>query len=182
MIAGSARGRRLANVVGDRVRPTADRVKEALFSILASRFEIPGCAVLDLYAGSGALGIEALSRGAASAVFVDRDPEVARVLRRNLEVCRLQGRVLVLAAARALAQLEQEGGSFDGVFIDPPYAGDEAAASLARLGSGTLLRANAWVVVEHDSRKPLPERSDALHLILTRRYGTSVLSLFGKKD
>lgn len=182
VISGSARGRRLSSVPGDRVRPTADRVKEALFSILLSRYEIADADVLDLFAGTGALGVEALSRGAASATFVEHDPVVVQVLRRNLDVCRLQGRVLAASADKALAQLGREGVRFAGVFLDPPYAGDEAAVCLRTLSVGQLLAPGAWVVVEHDSRKRLPEPSGGLRLILMRRYGTSVLSLFEKDD
>jgi len=180
VIAGLVRGRKLQTVAGDQVRPTSDRAKEALFSILESRFDLTGIDVLDLYAGSGALGIEALSRGAATAVFVESNPVVVRVLQRNLEACRMQGRILTSTAARALVQLEREQQTFAGVFIDPPYASSEAETSLTALGDGALLAADAWVVVEHDVRKELPSSVGKLRLILTRRYGTSVLSFFGK--
>lgn len=180
VIAGSARGRRLATVAGTRVRPTADRVKEALFSILESRFDLGGGRVLDLYAGSGGLGIEALSRGAAAAVFVEQDVEVARILRRNLQTCGFEAEVLGSTVERALVRLAQRGDVFGGVLLDPPYAGGEAARCLAWLAGGALLEPGAWVVVEHDVRVALDPSVGLLSLILTRRYGTSVVSLFEK--
>lgn len=182
VIAGRARGRKLATVAGPAVRPTSDRVKEALFSMIESRFALAGARVLDLYAGSGALGIEALSRGAAAAVFVERSPAALQVVRRNLEACGLEGRVLPLAAQAALARLRAEGALFDGVLLDPPYAGDEAVASLAALGAGDLLAAGAWVVLEHDGRTPPAERRGVLGLISTRRYGNTHVAVYRRED
>lgn len=181
VIAGSARGRRLVTVAGTRVRPTADRVKEALFSIIESRFDLRGMRVLDLYAGSGGLGIEALSRGAAAAVFVEQDAAVARVLRRNLQACGFEAEVLGSPVERALARLEQRGDVFGGVLLDPPYAGGEAERCLGWLAAGAHLGPGAWVAVEHDAGVALEPNVGPLSLILTRRYGTSVVSLFEER-
>jgi len=182
VIAGSARGRKLASVAGDAVRPTSDRVKEALFSMIGSRFALEGARILDLYAGSGGLGIEALSRGAGEVVFIERHAAAAQVVRRNLEACGFRARVLVTPAQRALDRLEAEGAVFAGVLIDPPYASSEAEASMARLGAGSLLAPDAWVAVEHDASKLLPERCGRLGLILTRRYGNTLVSIYGDDD
>lgn len=182
VIAGRARGRKLTTVEGPAVRPTSDRVKEALFSMIESRFALAGARVLDLYAGSGALGIEALSRGAGAAVFVERSPAAARAVRRNLEACGLEGRLLTLEARAALARLRAEGALFDGVLLDPPYASDEAAASLTALGAGDLLAAHAWVVLEHDDRSPPAARCGCLGLILTRRYGNTQIAVYLRED
>lgn len=179
VIAGRARGRRLAVLPGSSVRPTADRVKEALFSMLESRFSLEEAVLLDLFAGSGALGIEGLSRGAAEVVFVDSNPAAARIVRANLAACRFTASVRCEPARRALVQLAAAGQSFDGVFLDPPYASDELAACLEILGSGALLRPHAWVVAEHPHDADLPEAFSNLQLTLRRRYGKTALSLYG---
>ena len=178
VIAGCARGRKLTSLAGTSVRPTADRVKEAVFSMIESRFALSGARVLDLFAGSGALGIEALSRGAGEAVFVDRNSAAARVVRRNLDACGFVARVLPLAATRALVQLRGEGATFDGVFLDPPYAGEDAEESMRVLGEGDLLAPGAWAVVEHDAGRAPAERFGRLGLILTKRYGNTHVSVY----
>jgi 16S rRNA (guanine(966)-N(2))-methyltransferase RsmD len=182
VIAGRARGRKLTAVPGPSVRPTADRVKEAVFSMLESRFGLHEARVLDLYAGSGALGIEALSRGAAAVVFVDRHAAAAAVVRRNLAACGFTARLLAMPAQKALARLEDEQAGFDGVFLDPPYASDEAAESLARLGRGALLAPGAWVVVEHAAGTPVPERCGVLGLILTKGYGNTHVAVYRRGE
>lgn len=133
--AGSARGRRLATVPGDAVRPTADRVREAVFNSLASRRAVAGARVLDLYAGTGALGIEALSRGASEAVFVEADRSVAAVLRSNLESVGFAQRaaVIVADAVAALEGLRRRGRRFDVALIDPPYAFEDWPDLMSRL-------------------------------------------------
>ena len=142
VIAGSAKGRRLEAPRGRLVRPTADRIKEALFSILGSRIDLDGAAVLDLFAGSGALGIEALSRGAAAAIFVEQEQAARRALAANIERCALAGRAQVVSQSvrSALARLAKEGRRFDGVLMDPPYGQDLAAQALGLLAGGALLR------------------------------------------
>ncbi len=179
MIGGAERGRRLRAPRGLRTRPTADRVREALFDILGPA--IRGKRVLDLFAGTGAVGIEALSRGAARAVFVERDREALRALRANLAALgldRARARVVAgnaLAALRALARSE---GPFDLVFVDPPYAGDLAARAVAALAGGTLLAAGARVVVQHSTKAALPASAGALRADETRRFGESALTFF----
>src|ERR1035437_9879508 len=123
VIAGSAKGRRLRAGKGQAVRPTADKVKGALFNILASRFDLRSAQVLDLFAGSGNLGIEALSRGVGHVTFVDESTAAVRTLRDNLRACGMERAAVVLAmpVARALAQLARQQVRFDGVLIDPPY-------------------------------------------------------------
>jgi 16S rRNA (guanine(966)-N(2))-methyltransferase RsmD len=180
VVAGSARGRRLKGLRGLAVRPTADRVKEALFSILGSRFGLEGEVVLDLFSGTGALGIEALSRGAARVVFVEQHRPMARVLGENLDACGLRARAEIRCrpVKRALDELEAEGQRFTGVLLDPPSGQGLACATLERLGRGGLLGGDAWVVVEHDVEEPLPESSGALRLTQERRYGKTALSLY----
>ena len=156
IIAGDLKGRVLAPVQG-RTRPTAARVREAIFNILGPA--VPEAQVLDLFAGTGALGIEALSRGAAQAVFVEDHPEALKALRRNLETLGLPDRsqVLPLPVAAALRKLAARGERFDLVFLDPPYGGGAAAATLGALAGSSLLLPEAWVVAEHSRRETLPE-------------------------
>ena len=152
VIAGSARGRRLVVPSGPDVRPTKDMVREAVFSALASRGALVVDAVLDLYAGSGALGIEALSRGAAGALFVEADAAAAAVITQNLETIGFAGRGTVVRSdvGRFLAAPPPRAAPFDLVFADPPYATDDAelGAVLGALLAPGLLAPDATVVVE----------------------------------
>ncbi len=180
VIAGSARGRRLEAPRGRLVRPTADRIKEALFSMLGSRVDLAGAAILDLFAGSGALGIEALSRGAAAVTFVEQEPAARRALTANLERCGLADRALVVgqSARPALARLVGEGRRFDGVLMDPPYRQDLADQALATIGSGALLQPAGWVVAEHHIDDRLAEEYGNLRLTTRKRYGKTGVSLY----
>jgi 16S rRNA (guanine(966)-N(2))-methyltransferase RsmD len=177
IIAGIFKGRRLAPVKA-RTRPTAAKVREAVFNILGPA--VDGMRVLDLFAGTGALGIEAMSRGATAAVFVEDHPEAVMALRRNLEDLELQGktRVWPLPVTTALKKLAAQGERFDVVFLDPPYAGGEAAAVLNALASLDLLSTRAQVVVEHSRRLNLPEESGHLRRIDLRRYGDTQIAIY----
>ena len=172
VVAGRFGGRRLSAPAGRGTRPTSDRVREALFSMLGS---VEGLRVLDLFAGSGALGIEALSRGAAAAVFVDRDPRAVAAIHRNLEALGLEGTV---RRADAVAFLTSAGAHraapFDLVFVDPPYssAGRVAGPLSERLPA--LLSKDALVVTESDKRTPLDL---ALPLERERAYGDTRIAL-----
>jgi len=179
VIAGSARGRRLRTVAGQAVRPTADKVKGALFSILASRFTLEGAHVLDLFAGSGALGIEALSRGAAHAVFVEQGEHAGRALRENLQLCGFasRARVLGMPVQRALTRLAAERAQFDGVLLDPPYGRGLVDRTLRALVEARLVRTGGWVVVEHHADEAPADVPAPLHLTPARRYGKTRLTL-----
>jgi 16S rRNA (guanine966-N2)-methyltransferase len=169
VVAGTLRGRPLRAPKGATTRPTSDRVREALFSILAS---VDGSRVLDLFAGSGALGIEALSRGAAGATFVDSAAVAVAAVRHNLEQLGLQGEVLRMPALRALACTPVLGHEYDLVFLDPPY---RMASSLGPRLSEVLppvLAPEARVVVESDRRAPLELE---LKLLRERRYGDTLI-------
>jgi 16S rRNA (guanine(966)-N(2))-methyltransferase RsmD len=176
IIAGAFKGRRLAPVKG-RIRPTAAMVREAVFNILGAG--VPGERVLDLFAGTGALGIEALSRGAAAAVFVEEHPQSLKVLRRNLEDLGLldQTTVWPLPVAAALKKLAARGERFGLAFLDPPYHGG-AAAALNGLAALSLLRPGARVVVEHSRRETLPERCGPLERLEVRRYGDTQVAFY----
>ena len=159
VIAGSARGRKLASTPGDRVRPTKDMVREAMFSALDARGALVDANVLDLYAGTGALGIEALSRGAARAVFVERDRAALDAIATNVETLRLGDNARVLAAdvTRALAGAPPPGAPFDLVVIDPPYdtTDEDVTALLDTLGRPGWLAPDAIVSVERPARHPV---------------------------
>jgi 16S rRNA (guanine966-N2)-methyltransferase len=168
VVAGEFRGRRLAAPRGARTRPTADRVREALFSMLG---DVSGARALDLYAGSGALGIEALSRGAESALFVERDRRAADVIERNLASLGLGERVVRQEAMRFLARGE---GMFDLVFCDPPYdsASRLAGALAERLPAITV--EGARIVTESDKRRPLEL---PFPLLTERSYGDTRIAI-----
>jgi 16S rRNA (guanine966-N2)-methyltransferase len=175
---GELAGRRLRVPRGD-VRPTAERVREALFSMLAHRDALAGARVLDAFAGSGALGIEALSRGAASATFVERSREVAKTLAQNLAALGLapRARVIVRDAASALRGFAPERDACDLCFVDPPYASGLAAETVALLAERRLLTARALVVAESD-RRHAPGPIAGLSLAIERRYGDTLISLY----
>jgi len=157
------------------VRPTADRVREALFA----RLDPEGAAVLDLYAGSGALGIEALSRGAASVVFVERARRSAAVLRGNLAALGIEAEaeVVVATALATIPRLAREGRRFDLVLADPPYASDEGERALAALVRSEVLPEQAMVVLESSRRRP-PAAVEGLVRLDERRYGEALITRF----
>jgi 16S rRNA (guanine966-N2)-methyltransferase len=174
VIAGRWGGRRLQAPPGEATRPTSDRVREALFSVLGDR--VDGARVLDLFAGSGALGIEALSRGAAHATFVDSAPAAIRSLTANLSALGADAEVRRADARRFLGAASANGRHYDLVFLDPPYRlagrlGGELAAALP-----AVLAPGAMVVTESDRRAPLELE---LELIDERRYGDTLIRIHG---
>ncbi|HSO29055.1 MAG TPA: 16S rRNA (guanine(966)-N(2))-methyltransferase RsmD [Candidatus Sulfomarinibacteraceae bacterium] len=178
VIAGRARGIRLG-APGEGTRPLADRVKQALFAILEPG--LPGARVLDLFAGSGAAGIEALSRGASTAVFVERDPAAVVTIRANLERTHLSGPAATVVRADAIAWLATPApaGQFDLAFVDPPYdRPDLLAAALERLGSGNLLAPAAMVVAKHFWRDRPPDSVGLLASERERRFGETTLTFY----
>jgi 16S rRNA (guanine966-N2)-methyltransferase len=173
VIAGTRKGHKLAAPHGLDTRPTSDRVRENIFNLIGP---LDGARVLDLFAGSGALGIEALSRGAASAVFVEHDSEALRAIERNLDHLRLTGARIVRAdVLRTIAEEATAGAKYDLVLVDPPYGMlTEIQPRLAR-HLPSLLAANGLVVLETDARTqpelPLPIRT-------TRKYGQTRVTVF----
>jgi 16S rRNA (guanine(966)-N(2))-methyltransferase RsmD len=177
IVGGRDRGRTIESVPGDATRPTADRVRQSLFDLLGQRCD--GLRVLDLYAGTGALSLEALSRGAASAVLVESAKAAAEVITENLSKLRYQDRARLLRddVARALGALAARGERFDLIFSDPPYARTAAqgtADEVARLG---LLDPGGRLVIEHGKAEPAPDAPEGWERD-ERRYGeTSVTVL-----
>ena len=181
---GSDRGRRLKAPRGLGTRPTAAKIREAIFNILGPP---PEGAVLDLFAGSGALGLEALSRGAKRAVFIERDRSALAVLRQNLREMAAESRSTVIATdvrtgirrlAASMSSPERfSEDRFSWVFLDPPYA-NETEAILAELADRDLLAGCAVVIVEHDKRHRPPASIGGLFLTLRREYGDTELSFY----
>lgn len=180
VIAGVARGRKLAAPQHGKTRPTPERVREAVFSALASA--VPGARVLDLFAGSGALGIEALSRGAKAATFVEHDADTAALLRRNLEVLpaevRAHATVCVDDVSRALSRLAGEKDPFDLIFADAPFAAEALAGVLLAVAGGRLLAPDGRAVLEHPRARPPPASLPTLALSRTRSYGSVSVSTY----
>jgi 16S rRNA (guanine966-N2)-methyltransferase len=169
VIAGSLGGRSLVAPTGRVTRPTSDRVREALFSILAS---VDGARVLDLFAGSGALGIEALSRGARSATFVDTQPAAVAAVSRNLGALGLDAEVVQRPALAFLAAAAIRGAEYDLVFLDPPYRLASALGPELSVAIDPVLAHAARVVAEADRRAPLELD---LPLVFGRRYGDTLI-------
>lgn len=171
VIAGRFGGRQLVSPPGRDTRPTSDRVREALFSILGP---LDGAAALDLYAGSGALGIEALSRGAAAAVFVERDRRAAQAILTNLEALGASADVRCLDVIAALRHARTRGETYSLVLCDPPYRLAPELGETLSEALGPVLAAGARVVTESDRRHPLD-----LHLPLSdeRRYGDTLIRI-----
>ncbi|MEG0779340.1 MAG: 16S rRNA (guanine(966)-N(2))-methyltransferase RsmD [Oscillospiraceae bacterium] len=168
VITGSARGRRLLELEGSETRPTTDRVKEGLFSVL--QFDIEGRRVLDLFAGTGQMGIEALSRGAASAVFVDSRSDATRLVEANLKTTGLYDRARVLTgdATAYLAGLREK---FDLVFLDPPYEAGLLEPILAQLARFDILAPHGIIAAESPADAKLPALSPPYSIYRTYRYG-----------
>jgi 16S rRNA (guanine966-N2)-methyltransferase len=171
VVAGEFKGRRLASPRGAGTRPTADRVREALFSMLG---DVDGARVLDLYAGSGALGIEALSRGAASAVFVERDPAAVAAIERNLTAVGVEAVVVRQDVLRYLARAE---GPFELVFCDPPYDSASRLAGPLAERLPALTPDDARIVTESDKRHPLKL---PFPLLTERAYGDTRIAIHGR--
>jgi 16S rRNA (guanine966-N2)-methyltransferase len=177
VIGGNLKGKKLFSAKGQNLRPTSDRVREAIFDILQNQFQ--GRNILDLFAGTGALGIEALSRGAKRAVFVEGGARSLGVLRRNIEECRLkeQAEVVGREARVAIKILEARGESFELIFLDPPYSKGLARRVLEVLSRSSIVTAGTLVVAEHS----LSEELDSMPIwqrIDRRRYGRTLVSFF----
>jgi 16S rRNA (guanine966-N2)-methyltransferase len=192
VVAGTAKGMRLKVPRGHAMRPTSDMVREAVFDILSEK--VAGARVLDLFAGTGALGIEALSRGAAHAVLVERSARCVPVIKENLAYTRLADRARLVRGDvyPEVRKLDAAGEQFDLVFADPPYEargrerraeGDPpyiapAGKALQLLAETGILSKNAVVVIEHASRLALPAEAGVLKLATTRRYGSTSISIY----
>lgn len=171
IITGTAKGKRLITLGGDATRPTSDRIKEAMFSSI--QFDIEGRRVLDLFAGCGQLGLEALSRGAASAMFVDSSQDALAVVKKNIAATGFSDRCRTLISDYR-NYLRKAGGKvppFDLVFLDPPYATEACTDALVRLVKEGLLAPGAIVVLECGEEVPAPEKAGRFEVLKSTRYG-----------
>ena len=178
IIAGAGRGRRLKSAHGEATRPTGARVRQSLFDILAPA--IPGCRFLDAFAGNGGVGLEALSRGAATVVLVDRSAAAIAAARENVRALAASGgevQVLRQEAGIALRAFADQGRSFDVIFLDPPYA-SELYLPLLELVGARLLAPRGVAVAEHFHKRALPERIGALARTRLTRVGDHCLSFY----
>lgn len=176
VISGDARGTRLVTLEGEDTRPTIERVKEAMFS--AIQFGLPGATVLDLYAGSGQLGIEALSRGASIAIFVDENPEATKLVIQNLKAAKLFEKSKVLTQT-AESYLRYATGQFDYVFLDPPYGKNIPEKTLPQLAN--LVAENGEVFCETEQTATLPKEVNGLVLKKEYKYGKIKLWRYQKQ-
>jgi 16S rRNA (guanine(966)-N(2))-methyltransferase RsmD len=179
VIAGKYRSRTLRSLKGQALRPTSDRLRETLFNILGPTVE--GATFVDLYAGTGAVGIEALSRGARAAVFVEQHAPASILIRRNLESLGIKSGVEILSmdVLRGLKRLEARHLHAQFIFLDPPYAGtDEYENSLEFLGESSLVAPGGHVIAEHLRKLTLPERAGELELARVVEQGDAALSFY----
>lgn len=179
VIAGTHRGRRLRGPQGTALRPTSDRVREALFSIVSVR--LPGCRFLDLYAGTGAIGIEAVSRGAGQVTCVESNGEALTLLRRNIADCGMAEQIIVCGQTvkQFLSRSDGRNGPYDIVFADPPYAiAQELTALFTEEPSVRLFAADARLIIEHASKAALPAELGGCAFRRAYRYGDTTLSLY----
>ena len=171
---GSGRGQRLKVPAGDRVRPTSDKVKQALFNILGDR--VVDAVFLDLFAGAGGIGIEALSRDAARVVFVDESRDSFNVVKQNIEQTGFEERSQAMLS-KAESFLKKPSGPYDIVFLDPPYA-TGLQPLLEQVAGAGILKPDAIVIAEHFKKQPSPERAGGLELYREAKYGDTVLAFY----
>ncbi len=177
VITGKARGVQLKTPDGMQTRPTSDRVKEALFSII--NFDIPGAKVLDLFGGTGQLGIEALSRGAKSATFVDATEQACKLIRENLKRTKLEAEGKVVRSDY-MAYLNRCGEKYDIIFLDPPYAEVFLENSLKRIAEIDILQSNGIIVAERPMGKDLPWEAEGFTRSKDYKYGNTLLTVYRK--
>jgi 16S rRNA (guanine(966)-N(2))-methyltransferase RsmD len=178
IISGRARGLKLNTPKNDDIRPTTDRVKESLFNIINSR--IPNSQVLDLFAGTGGLGLECLSRGAEKCTFVDSSRESVKVLTSNIEKARFKSESEVITAdfMNALNTFKVRGRKFDLVFLDPPYHGEMFIDALTKLDEADLLEEHSLISVEHDTADKFPEKIGRLYAHREKKYGKTTITFY----
>ncbi len=182
IIAGTSKGRRLVTPKSHSLRPTSDRVKESIFNILGK--DIEGKVILDLFAGTGNLGIEALSRGAKKTIFVEKGRQALRLIQRNLARCGLLERseVLPVDADRAIGILKQREVAFDLILMDPPYEKGWLQKIFMKLNSHPIYQRNSILVIEHGRHEPLPSVMHGWNLIRQRRMGDTVISFLSPQE
>jgi len=182
IISGTSRGRKLVTPRDQSLRPTSDRVKESIFNILQD--EVHGKVVLDLFAGTGNLGIEALSRGAKRAIFVEKGRQALRLIQRNLSQIGLEERSEIIPkdVSRAIGILRHKGECFDLILMDPPYEKGLIQSTLMKLNSNPIYHKDSILVIEHNRREPLPRVLGGWNLIRQRRMGDTMISFLTPQE
>jgi 16S rRNA (guanine966-N2)-methyltransferase len=182
VISGEYRGRKLKSLTGDNTRPTSDKVKESIFNMIGPYFE--DGMVLDLFAGSGGLAIEAISRGMTLAVCVDRNYQAMKVIQENIKITKNPQKfeTLKMDANQAIKRLSLEKRSFDLIFLDPPYARQEIVDQIEKMIEGHLLNERATIVCETDKSVELPETILNLTQIRRQVYGTSAVTIYRNEE
>ena len=187
---GIAKGRKTApqrilkkTATGDRLRPTSSKVREAVFDILRDRIE--GASFVDLYAGTGTIGLEALSRGANKSFFIEPDDLRFRTIKKSVHDFGFLDRTYVIKGKaddfiKKWQQREKEG--FDIIFVDPPYQSDEIDRILPLIGQKDILSDNGTVIIEHFFKRKMPEKAGTLMFLKNYRYGDTTLTFYGKMD
>ncbi|MBN2883770.1 MAG: 16S rRNA (guanine(966)-N(2))-methyltransferase RsmD [Clostridia bacterium] len=178
IIAGTAGGIRIQTLEGRNTRPTTDRAKEALFSMLGD--SLSGRVILDLFAGSGSLGLEAVSRGASYVVLVDHNSRCTEVIRKNATMCSFQDKARILRAdyAKAVKVLSGEGKKFGGIFLDPPYDKNLVSASIENIIAGDIIEDDGILIVEHSVTEVPDVEKYGFELLKSRNYGAVNFSLY----
>ncbi len=177
VIAGEAKGHKLKGTARKTTRAITDRIKESIFGILG---DISGKRVLDLFAGTGSLGIEALSRGAREVIFVDRDRNCAKLIRENLSLftANLQATVYTDTVRNRLKRFGRSSGKFDLIFVDPPFGSNLIEETLKDIARFKLVSEEGLVIARHHNRQQLPEKVDELHLSRRKKYGEDIVCLY----
>ena len=178
VIAGEYRGRRLDRIEGMDIRPTADKVKGSLFNILGNA--VLDSNFLDLFGGTGGMGIEALSRGAKHVVFIDTNINSIKVLKGNLDKLNIKDNVEVFHTdySAAIVKLYKYNKQFDIIFIDPPYSVGMAQDALEMINKNPILAQSGLIIVEHDSKDAMPQRVGNLYMYRSKQYGNTTLSFY----
>jgi 16S rRNA (guanine(966)-N(2))-methyltransferase RsmD len=179
VISGEFKGRKLEKLEGMEIRPTSDRVKESLFNMLG--IKLYDCAFLDLFAGTGGIGIEAYSRGAEQVVFIDESAKSIKVLKTNLDKLKILDAVEVYNTdyINAISKLAIDHRKFDIIFIDPPYLKGYAQNALEAISEHHVLHEEGIAIVEHDIADKMPENAGKLNLTRQKKYGSTMLSFYG---
>lgn len=178
IISGFMKGRKLHAPPGLGVRPTSDKVKESIFNILSDRIE--DASFLDLYAGIGSVGIEALSRGAKRVVFVEKSKRHIEFLKKNLSSTPFESRSAIFGMDATEFLKKKRAGPFDFIFIDPSYEGEEIEKTLPLLGEGDMITTNGTVIIQHFHKKVFSDQIGQLSFLRRYKYGETVLSFYGK--
>jgi len=184
VISGNLKGLKLKTPKNMEIRPTSDRVKEALFNIIQNHINIFDTKFLDLFAGTGNIGIEALSRGASKCVFVDNNYESIKIIKENIKKACLEEKSIVFKknVLVALNILKRKKESFEIIFMDPPYGKNLAIPVLEILSKSNLLKQKGYIIVEHSRKEALPEKVGSIRKYKHRTYGNTIISFYIKEE